>query len=313
MRPPVSVGRLALQLVTTAAQIAFLQDVNIFPMVGACYSCGATIDSKYKEKQNERYWECGACSRTTTIRHDTVLYQSNLPLNRFIMLVYCFTERNKTYSQVINECCRMQPNENYADNSMSTATVNRWFTYFRHLCCIDWLESLEKIGGKGSIIEIDESMFGKLKYGRGDGRVRRRAWVFGMVCRETNQHVLWLCPRDKGGKFKRTKPALWPIIQAFVKPGSMIYSDGFRGYRKLAHLGYEHKWVNHNKEYVSKEGVHTNRMEGLWGVVKRWLPSSGPYNLEDSSSRGVLTALPMVPQAETARRRPFLATYGFDC
>ena len=124
-------------------------------------------------------------------------------------------------------------------------------------------------------------MFGKLKYGRGDGRVRRRAWVFGMVCRETKKHVLWLCPRDKEGKFKRTKPALWPLIQAFVKSETMIYSDGFRGYRKLAHLGYEHKWVDHSKEYVSKEGVHTNRMEGLWGVVKRWLPSSGSYNLQE--------------------------------
>ena len=93
----------------------------------------------------------------------------------------------------------------------------------------------------------------------------------------------------------RTLPPIIVVaepLQAFVKPGSMIYSDGFRGYRRLAHLGYEHKWVNHNKEYVSMEGVHTNRMEGLWGVVKRWLPSLGPYNLEEY----LLTALSMVPR-----------------
>ena len=279
MRPPVSVGRLALQLITTAAQITFLQDVNILPVIGACHNCGSTITTSYKERKNQRFWHCGACNSETSLRHDTVLYKSKLPLNRFVMLVYCFTQRNKTYSQVINECCL--PNEAYADNSMSTTTVNRWFTYFRHLCSKDWLENLQKIGGKGTIVEIDESMFGKLKYGRGDGRVRRKAWVFGIVSRETNKCVLWLCPRDVEGKFKRTKPALWPIIQAFVKPETMIYSDGFRGYRKLPNLGYGHKWVDHSKEYVNSEGVHTNQIEGLWGVVKRWLPSSGPYNLQE--------------------------------
>ena len=156
MRPPVSVGRLALQLVTAAAQVAFLQDVNILPVIGVCHGCGASIDSDYKEKRNERFWKCDECSLTTSIRHDTVLYKSNLPYDRFIMLVYCFTQRNQTYGQVINECCL--PNENYADNSMSKATVNQWFTFFRHLCCMDRMEKIEKIGGKGTIVEIDESM-----------------------------------------------------------------------------------------------------------------------------------------------------------
>ena len=142
---------------------------------------------------------------------------------------------------------------------------------------------LEKLGGENKIVELDESMFGKMKFGRGDPRKRRRAWVFGMVCRETKKCVLWVCPQDKEGRYKRTKPALWPIIQAFIKVGSMIYSDGFRGYRKLPTLGYKHEWVNHTVEYVRSDdrNIHTNRIEGLWGVVKRWLPSSGPYNLED--------------------------------
>ena len=39
--------------------------------------------------------------------------------------------------------------------------------------------------------------------------------------------------------------------------------------------------MDHSKEYVNSEGVHTNQIEGLWGVVKRWLPSSGHYNLQE--------------------------------
>jgi hypothetical protein len=93
MRPPVSAGRLALQLVTTTAQITFLQDVNILPVMGACHHCGPTITTAYKEKKNKRFWQCGACNHTTSIRHDLYLYQSNLPLNRFVMLAYYFTLR----------------------------------------------------------------------------------------------------------------------------------------------------------------------------------------------------------------------------
>ena len=63
-----------------------------------------------------------------------------------------------------------------------------------------------------------------MKYGRGDGSKRRRAWVFGMVCRQTGRMFAMVCPRDEGGKYKRTKAALWPIVQANVIVGTMVRS-----------------------------------------------------------------------------------------
>jgi transposase-like protein len=277
----VSLGRLALLLVTATQQVEFLQKQDILPTVGTCHQCQGLIHSDYKVKGTKRYWICKDCKLTTSIRYGTVLYNSNMQLNRFVMMIYCFTERNKTYAQTINECCL--PSEDYRDCSMSPSSVNKWFTYLRSLCCKDWYENLSKLGGEGFVIEMDESLFGKLKYGRGDPTKRRRAWVFGMVCRKTGRVILWVCPRGQDGKFKRTKAALWPIIQANVLQGTTLYTDGFRGYRKLPTLGYPHKWVDHSKEYVSSEDpdVHTNRIEGVWGTVKRWLPSSGPYNLEE--------------------------------
>ena len=142
---------------------------------------------------------------------------------------------------------------------------------------------MEKLGGANQIVEIDESMLGKMEFGRGYPRKKRRAWVFGMVCRETGKCVLWICPCDKKGRYKRTKPAIWPIIQAFIEIDTMIFSNGFRSYRKLPSLGYKHEWVNHSVEYVRSDNsnIRTNQIEGLWGTVKRGLPSSGPYNLED--------------------------------
>ena len=61
MRPRASAGRLALQLLTAAAQVSFLQDANILPVIGVCHSCGDSIISAYKEKGNEKYWKCDTC------------------------------------------------------------------------------------------------------------------------------------------------------------------------------------------------------------------------------------------------------------
>ena len=66
-------------------------------------------------------------------------------------------------------------------------------------------------------------MCGKCKYGLGDSRKRRQQWIFGGVSRNTGRMFLSLCPENK-----RTKKALWPIVQAFVAPLTMLYTDGWR-------------------------------------------------------------------------------------
>ena len=60
----------------------------------------------------------------------------------------------------------------------------------------------------------------KMKYGKDDGSKRRRAWVFGMKCPDTQKVFLHGCPRDSTGKYKRTKTALLPIILANVHEGT---------------------------------------------------------------------------------------------
>ena len=113
MRALVSLGRLTLLLATTAQQVEFLQEQDILPIAGTCHKCHNVIYNNYKEKGTKRYWICPTCKLSTSIRYGTVLYNSNMQLNRFVMMVYCFTERNKTYAQTINECCL--PSEDYKD------------------------------------------------------------------------------------------------------------------------------------------------------------------------------------------------------
>ena len=121
-------------------------------------------------------------------------------------------------------------------------------------------------------------MCGKMKYGKGDRRKRKRQWIFGGISRTSGRFFMVPCPENK-----RTRKSLWPIIQANIEEGSTIHSDGWRCYRRLGELNYNLRWVNHDQFFVdpSDPTLHTNGIEGLWGKFKRWLPSSGRYNLEE--------------------------------
>ena len=71
------------------------------------------------------------------------------------------------------------------------------------------------------------------------------------------------------------------MILANVEPGSVLYTDGWRAYRRLNKYGYQHHWVNQDLYYCdqSDPSINTNMIEGLWAQIKRWLPRAGSYNL----------------------------------
>ena len=274
----VSAAILGLKMQTLMATVTLLQLFNIIPSHGNCSKCSNKIVGGVKMNANQLYWWCSSCRVKTPIRKGTVLANSNLKLERFVLLMYSFVNRGSTYEQMVNDAC-LPTTPGYKECSMSFSTISKWFKYFTFICCKDYDDTNHKIGGHKEIVEIDESLFGKPKYSKGDFSKRRRRWVFGGIDRRTRRAFVRICPKNK-----RTKKALWPIIQANILPKTTIFSDGWRAYRKLPTLGYKHAWVDHSKNFVQPDNptMHTNGIEGLWGVIKKWLPKSGAYNLENN-------------------------------
>ena len=138
--PPISVGRLVLMLTTVGEQLMFLMKHDII-------------------SDNGRYWRCKDYAVMTSCRYGTVLYQSKMKIKNWVLLAYCFTERHRTHASTVNEASL--PQEGYVDRTLSTRTILRWFRYFRMLCRDDFKKNKSKIGGEGSILEGDESLFGQ--------------------------------------------------------------------------------------------------------------------------------------------------------
>ena len=244
-----------------------------------CRTCDNLIVDDWERTNSWAYWRCRRCKHPhdkTGLRANTVLANSNLKYERWILLMWNFAERGKTFQQIMNACCLPSDSE-YKENFMSTKTVAKWNQFFRYLCVQDYQRNKKHIGEIGQICEIDESLFGKKKYGKGDGSKRRQRWVFGGIMRETSEVFMKICPGNK-----RTKKVLWPLLQSNVTQGTTVYSDGWKAYRKLPTIGYPHRWLDHSKYYVDPNDptLNTNKIEGAWQKVKNFLPSSGAYNLE---------------------------------
>lgn len=153
-------------------------------------------------------------------------------------------------------------------------TVVEYSNFFRKLC-ISQLEhdGVPVIGGKGVIMEIDESKFSK-KIPQGSfGQRGMGIWW----CRK-NKRTKKFCVRVE----KRTKNVLMPLIKKHIAPGSIIYSNKWKTYHSIASLdkSFKHLMVNHSKEYKNKKtDCCTNTIEGSWRRIKQNIPNQ-VYNLD---------------------------------
>jgi len=154
-------------------------------------------------------------------------------------------------------------------------------------------------------VEVDETYIGGKRKGFGSRReaalhrLDSKTTVLGMVQRKGRIHAE-VVPDSK-------RTTLIPAVLENVEPGSTVYTDEHKSYRRLPRYGYEHERVDHSaKVYVSGD-VHTNTIEGFWwllkagisgvyhGVSPKHLQSyldeyTFRYNNRDAGGRGVFSA-----------------------
>ena len=94
--------------------------------------------------------------------------------------------------------------------------------------------------------------------------------IFGMIQRG-GQVVIKMLSNVQQATIK-------PIIQSTIVPGTLIFTDEYAIYDRLAQWGYARKSVCHGAgEYARDEDgdgfyeVHVNTMEGFWSLLRSWL------------------------------------------
>lgn len=93
--------------------------------------------------------------------------------------------------------------------------------------------------------------------------------IVGIFDRESGQVVVRVEPRKLDTRF------IFGLIKQHVRDHATIFTDGFKMYRGLTRLGYHHEFVDHAGGELVRGRVHTNNIEGFWGILKRKLGCIG--------------------------------------
>jgi transposase-like protein len=233
--------------------IQFLIDNDILTVDVPCPECGHAVSRHGKKLR------CKArdCRKAFSLLRGTFFQKSRLPINT-IMLISYFLLAGTNYKTIM--IC----------TGVSKDTICNWGNFFRELLALD-IQSLpeieRKIGGEGIVVEVDESKFGKRKYQRGH-RVEG-VWIVGGVERTDARRMFAVAVENRNAQTLRE------VIEQHILPGSIVYTDCWRGYRDedLAELEMQHSTVNHTNFFVDPEtGVHTNCIEGTWSGIKIQVP-----------------------------------------
>jgi transposase-like protein len=94
-------------------------------------------------------------------------------------------------------------------------------------------------------------------------------WIFGGVERDSSRSFFEPVA-------DRSDETLLEVIHRRIRPLKIIHSDMWKGYTNLGKVGYYHCTVNHTINFVDPDTLtHTQKIEGEWSVMKRFLRSRG--------------------------------------
>ena len=203
------------------------------------------------------WWRCApkGCQKTKSIRTGTFFFENRLQLFQVLLIIFNFAFEflNTTINQLVG---------------VSANTIAAYKRRLRLILLTIYNKNHIKLGGEGKVVEIDESLFIKVKHNRGRDILRPKVWVFGLYERATAnepKRVLF---------FKvdtRDAVTLLNIIYNHVLPGTTINSDCWAAYNRIIQLDrrYNHRTVNHSLTFVAPDGTHTNSIESTWRAAKR--------------------------------------------
>jgi len=239
--------------------LAFLRWENGVPV---CSKCGAVENGrKHMWLANQKRWKCYQCRKQFSVKQGTIFEDSPISLSKWFTALWLLTS------------CKNGISSYEVARDLEITQKSAWFVLQRLRYILKDV-SMEKMGGSGTPVQMDESFHGgkpknmhrnrRLKQRIADNGYAEKTAVFGMLETGTRQVRAMVVPNVK-------RVTLQNAILDNVGFGSTIHTDQWAGYDGLAAKQFVHETVNHMTEYVTDGGVNTQAIENFWSLLKRSL------------------------------------------
>ena len=208
--------------------------------------CPRCESSHIRNDYTRHTFDCGLCGYQFSVTSGTMLHDTHLPLQKWIVASYLMTESRKGVSA------------NQLKRTINVSYKTAWYLCHRIRAA---MESAYPMHLRDRI-EIDETYVGGKTERMGRGYKGNKTVVVGMVQRKGKITLKVIPGRDR------------ETLHAFVKAHSaddteVYYTDEWAAYDGIADDDTRHETVNHSIDEWVRGDAHTNTVENVWSLLKR--------------------------------------------
>lgn len=212
-----------------------------------CPGCGRA--TKFHRIKSRAAYSCQFCGHQVYPTAGTIFHKSTTNLQMWFWAIFLISSTR----------CGISAKQLEREIGVSYPTAHRMFKQIRTLLA-------DSDGPLLGEVEMDETWVGGKPRGRGLSHAEASRWrdrkptVFGAVERGGRVRVRII--RD------RTSALLGQAATEHVLPASMIFTDEWAGYTTLGRRYTSHRRIAHSARVYVDGNVHTNTIEGFFGLVK---------------------------------------------
>ena len=235
----------------------------LWPKGLVCPHCGEEKRISKMEGKSTRIgaYKCYACRKKLTVKIGTIFEDSHIPMRLWLQAIFLMASSKKGISS------------NQLPRTFGISLRSAWFMSHRLREAMRVGSLKPPMGGKGGIVEVDETIYGR-SYSHPQGRARGRK-QFNAI----NKNVI-LSLVERGGEVRSfhveasSVSQVIPVVKENIAKEAAIMTDGANIYQNRLGKFASHDHVDHSKDEYARyeEGrpvIHTNTVEGYFSVFKR--------------------------------------------